>query len=107
MSMIDFLLVPEEDGERDLVLPNDMERFDAALAATSAKLVIIDPITDAVDMSLDAGKRQHVKLVARRLRTAAEQHQTAVLAINHSNRSQGSSARDRAADSIAWRQSFR
>jgi hypothetical protein len=107
LDRVNFLLIKDQESDRDLVLPHDMEAFDQAVAATRARLVVIDPITDSVDMSLDTAKRQHVKLVARKLKAVADHHGIAILAINHWNRSQGSSARDRVADSIAWRQSFR
>lgn len=108
------LLAAEGDPERMLemyvelqdggsvVLPEHLEQLESAIREQEVRLVIIDPIVAAIDLSLDTFKDQHVRSLLGRVQQIAEDTDCAVLAIGHLNKAPGSDAYLRIANSVAF-----
>ena len=88
--MREIVVTPEEGGA--LILPRDIEMLSAAIAETGARLVIIDPIVAALDVSLDAHKDQHARIVLASLADIAETHQCAITLVMHLNKAPSADA---------------
>jgi len=87
-------------GERDLKFPLDTELLEEAIIETSAKLVVIDPISAA--MQEDINKSQDVRRAVGGLDALAKKHDIAVIIINHFKKG-GSSAAEKASGSHSFR----
>lgn len=82
--VFEILVAPEEGGA--LMLPRDFDRLEDEVEETRARLVIIDPVLAAIDVSLDAHKDQHVRIVLARLAALAERQACAVVLVLHLNK---------------------
>lgn len=52
--VFEILITPEEGGA--IILPRDLDRLESEVEATSARLLIVDPVLASIDVSLDAHK---------------------------------------------------
>jgi hypothetical protein len=89
-------------GIEGVVLPTDLAALEQQVEATSARMVAIDPIVAAVDISLDAHKDQHVRHVLAQLTTIAERRDCAVPIVGHLNKAPSTDAYLRVANSAAF-----
>ena len=92
--------VPEHQGP--VVLPTDLGELRERVREVQARLVIIDPIVAAIDVSLDAHKDQHVRAVLAELAALAEQEDLAIALVGHLNKTPSREAYVRVANSIAF-----
>lgn len=81
----------DDDGnERGLALPSDTDALDRMVAATEARLVVIDPIVAYLDSRIDSHKDASVRQALHPLHRLAEAHGCAVLCVLHVNKGLGS-----------------
>jgi hypothetical protein len=95
------VLLPHPDSPPILRLPDHLTRLDNAIAEASARLVILDPITDLLDPGLainDAGVRGLLLPLVR----LAEARRCAVLMHRHLNKRSGGSSLYRGGGTIAF-----
>jgi hypothetical protein len=97
-----YVEVDGVDGVEGLVLPGDLAALGQEVEARAARMVVIDPIIAAVDISLDSHKDQHVRHVLARLTAIAERHECAIPIVGHLNKQPGSDAYIRVANSAAF-----
>jgi hypothetical protein len=79
-----------------------VDAIEEHVRATGARLVIVDPIVAAIDLSLDTFKDQHVRAVLARLAAIAEDTDSAVIIIGHLNKAPTGDAYLRVANSVAF-----
>lgn len=81
------------------VIPDDLDRIQAAIRQVSARLWVIDPLL--CFLRQDANKEQSVRQALMPLREVAEQRNIAVVMVRHLNKSGGRNALYRGTGSIA------
>lgn len=86
LTLMHEIVVPPQLGGA-VLLPRDVERLDAQIAETGARLIIVDPVLAALDVNLDAHKDQHVRVVLAQLAELAERHNCANALVLHLNKS--------------------
>jgi AAA domain len=79
------IAVPADLGGA-VLLPRDISRLGEQIEETAAKLVIVDPILAAIDLSLDAHKDQHMRVVLAQFADLAEKHHCAIVLVLHLNK---------------------
>jgi hypothetical protein len=84
------------------VLPGDLSELRECVRSVQARLVVIDPIVAAIDVSFDAHKDQHVRSVLAEIAALAEQEDLAVAMVGHLNKAPSSEAYIRVANSVAF-----
>jgi len=94
------IVVPEHQGP--VVLPSDLRELRECVRAVQARLLIVDPIVAAIDISFDAHKDQHVRAVLAELASLAEQEELAVAMVGHLNKAPSRDAYIRVANSVAF-----
>jgi archaellum biogenesis ATPase FlaH len=94
------VVVPEHQGP--VVLPSDLSELRACIRDVEAKLLIVDPIVAAIDVSFDAHKDQHVRAVLAELAALAEDEDLAVTMVGHLNKAPSREAYVRVANSVAF-----
>jgi hypothetical protein len=77
----DYVALPE--------FPDDAQRLSRHIRKYGVKLVIIDPIFAFLSAKMDAHKDQHIRRVLSALARIAEEHQVAMVAIRHLNKTVG------------------
>lgn len=88
---------------RSVSLPRDTPAILAALEATGARLLILDPIGGLLDGEYDSYKAQHVRAALGPLKAAAEERHAAVVLVQHIlTKGQGNDPLARLADSHAY-----
>jgi hypothetical protein len=95
------VFVLHREGPSILRLPDHLPLLDSALAQASARLLVLDPITDLLDAGLastDAGVRSLLLPLAR----LAEARRCAVLMVRHLNKKSGSRSLYRGGGTIAF-----
>jgi hypothetical protein len=91
------------DGAREpLRFPQDAAWLDQAVSKTGARLVVIDPIKEFLDRSVNPASDQSVRGALSPLAELGERHRCAVLLQRHLNKSGGRRALYRGSDSIAF-----
>ncbi len=78
-----------QDGHALFRFPTGTPVLDQALAATGARLVVIDPITAFLDPSIATGNDPCVRRALTPLACLAEKHACAVLLVRHLNKAGG------------------
>ncbi len=80
-----------------------MDKLDRLLSEhPDAKLLIIDPIMDYLGAATNSDKATDVRRVLSPLRSLAEKHQVSICAMNHLNKRQGGSSKNRSLGSGAF-----
>jgi hypothetical protein len=98
---VHLLCGPEVDGREQLPsFPRDLDRLAAAIRATSAVLVVIDPVMAFLDETICSGNDQSVRQALAPLAVLAEQTSCAVLLVRHLNKAGGARAVYRGGGSI-------
>jgi hypothetical protein len=90
------------EGVEGVVLPSDLPALERQVAATSARMVVIDPVVAAVDLALDAHRDQHVRHVLAQLTAMAERHDCAIPLVGHLNKAPTADAYLRVGNSVAF-----
>lgn len=85
LDLVFEILVPAEQGEA-ISLPRDLELLEQEIADTGARLVVVDPVLASIDLSLDAHKDQHVRVVLGQLAAVARRQECAVVLVLHLNK---------------------
>lgn len=93
-----------QNGEgAGLTLPRDAGRLGRSLGEKGVGLVIVDPLSAALDPKLDSHKDTDVRKAMDPLGVAAQEHGFAVLGVHHTNKAATNDARQRAIGSAGWR----
>ncbi|MGI8440903.1 MAG: AAA family ATPase [Thermoleophilaceae bacterium] len=93
-----------EDGQgAGFVLPRDAADLGRKLGDAGVSLVIIDPLSAALDPKLNSHKDTDVREAMGPLGAAAEEHDFAMLGVMHTNKAATTDARQRAIGSAGWR----
>ena len=69
-----------------VTLPQDVGELTRLVVEVGARLVVIDPVSAAIDVAFDAHKEQHVRSVLAKLAAMAEEHDCAVAMVGHLNK---------------------
>jgi hypothetical protein len=97
------VFVPRLDaGARALRLPADGGILDAIVAATRARLVVLDPVMAFLGSNVAYGSEPSVRQALEPLERLAHRHACAVLLLRHLNKSGGAWSLYRGAGSIAF-----
>jgi RecA-family ATPase len=104
LELVSELYVEVDDiaGIEGVVLPSDLPALERQVEDTGARMVVLDPIVAAVDISLDAHKDQHVRHVLAQLTAIAERRECAIPIVGHLNKAPTSDAYLRVANSTAF-----
>ncbi len=90
LARVTFIEIEEEGGVPDyLTFPQDLDLLADACAATGATYVIIDPLSETLDIKLDTYKEREVRQGLRPLITFAIQRGVTLAGIMHFNKAQG------------------
>jgi putative DNA primase/helicase len=81
--------VKDEDGERVLSIPEDLNIVRQGIERVGAKLVIVDPIMAFLSGKSDSHKDQHVRRALAPLARLAEETGAAVVVVRHLNQTSG------------------
>lgn len=101
-------LVRVWDFEREgFSLPSGIEKLDRELTFRPAALVVLDPITAMMDSGTDAARQTDARAVTTPLDLLARKHGCAFVLVLHTNRAASTDSRQRAGQSLAWRQAAR
>jgi hypothetical protein len=90
------------DQDQHLSLITDLPLLEAAIVDTGALVVIVDPLSAYLGMTVDSYKDPHIRTVLAPLAGLAERHRVAVLGIMHLNKSSDRRAIYRALGSVAF-----
>lgn len=93
------------DGEHvpsTVTLPGDAPRVREAVEQVSARLIVVDPISGLLDEAHSTWSNQQVRRALAPLVSLAQEHACAVLCVMHPNKSSGTNALARIADSGAF-----
>ncbi len=90
------------DGLDQVTLPRDLEALEALVREVEARLVVVDPVVAAIDVSLDAHRDQHVRHVLSRLSSFAEDMACAVAIVGHLNKAPSTDAYIKVANSVGF-----
>jgi hypothetical protein len=101
LARVHELYVDPVDGA-PLTLPTDLADLKRHIEDVAARLVVVDPIIAAIDLSLDAHKDQHVRVVLAELAAIAEQTNCAVALVGHLNKTPSRDAYIRVGSSVAF-----
>jgi AAA domain/Bifunctional DNA primase/polymerase, N-terminal len=85
-----------------LTLPDDLDELPGLVAATRTRLLVIDPVSAAISLKLDAHRDQDVRVVLGRLDQLAQEHDLAALLIAHLNKTPSADAYLRVNGSTAF-----
>lgn len=123
LPVFDTLLVTNEDDPADtirprldvargdprrvhviakLTLPDEAERLEAAITATNARLVVVDPLVGFLSDRVRTNSDHEVRRALEPLATLAAKHGVAILGIRHLNKQSGADAIYRGGGSIAF-----
>lgn len=92
--------VPDEDGERLLSIPEDLDVIRRGIERVDAKLVIVDPIMSFLSESHNAHKDQDVRRALAPLAKLAEDTKVAIVLVRHLNKASGGNPLYRGGGSI-------
>ena len=81
--------VEDEDGARDLEVPDDVPKLSAAIAELGARLVVIDPLNAHLSASTDSWKDHGIRKAVAPLARMADECDTAVVLVVHLNKQKG------------------
>jgi putative DNA primase/helicase len=81
-----MVAVKVDDVTGVITLPDDLERLRAAVVATRARVVMLDPVLAHMSAHADSHKDQHVRRVLAPLTQLADEHGIAVLGVMHLNK---------------------
>jgi hypothetical protein len=84
LDLLSVLSVDPADGE--LTFPSDLPEIGRHVRETGARLLIVDPVSAAIDLKLDTHRDQDVRSVLGQLAKLAERERLANLLIGHLNK---------------------
>jgi AAA domain-containing protein/bifunctional DNA primase/polymerase-like protein/primase-like protein len=90
-----------EDGA-PLVIPEDVDELRRLIVENEARIVIVDPLDEFTDASVDGWKAKAVRHALAPARKVAQDTGSALLAVRHLNKSASSNVRDRISDSHVY-----
>jgi hypothetical protein len=99
---LDLVYFHESDGDNELTLPDDAEAFGEAVAERGSRLIIIDPLPDALREDLKDNNNRETRAALVPLQQMAQDIGACVLGITHPNKSSGSTT-NRVMGSKAYR----
>jgi AAA domain len=102
LSRVFEIVLPDQHGINPVCLPGDLDELRVCVREVAARLIIIDPIVAAIDVTFDAHKDQHVRSVLAGLSELAEQEDLAVAMVGHLNKTPSREAHIRIANSVAF-----
>jgi hypothetical protein len=91
---------PDDGPPRPPSLPGDLERLEATIEATGARLVVIDPLSAYLGGSVDAYRDTDIRRALHPMAALAERTSTALLVLRHLSKSGGTNAIYRGGGSI-------
>ena len=91
-----------DDERPGFQVPDDLPLLDSWLQRQEARLVVIDPITAAIPVSLNTHRDQHVRRALAPLTRIANEHSAAVICIMHLNKNAEADALNRLSGSIGF-----
>jgi hypothetical protein len=102
LTLVHAIVSRDLDGIDPVQLPRDVDELELRVRDVNARLVVIDPVVAAIDVSLDAHKDQHVRSVLARLARMAVRTECAVALVGHLNKTPSRDAYVRVANSVAF-----
>jgi hypothetical protein len=102
MSFIHPLIIRQGENEDALVLPDDLDQLERAMAEAQAALVVIDPLLSHVSLSVDAYKDQHVKRVLTQIGKMAQRTNTVIVCVHHTKKDTSAGMKMAGMGSIAF-----
>ena len=69
-----------------VTLPRDVDELGRLVREAGARLVILDPVSAAIDVAYDAHKEQHVRVVLAELAALAEEQDCSIAMVGHLNK---------------------
>lgn len=102
LERVHFVDVVKLSGASSVVLPLDTRDLAKAIRATSAALVIVDPLVSVLDGRLDSHKDHSIRQALDPLNDLASTTGAAFLGLVHLNKGQGSDVLDRVLGSRAF-----
>ena len=102
MGFIHTLTIRCGENEDALVLPDDLEQLEHAMAETQAALVIIDPLLSHMSLKVDAYKDQHVKRVLTQIGKMAQRTNTVIICVHHTKKDTSAGVKMAGMGSVAF-----
>ena len=108
LSRIKALEGPRIGVDQPITFPDDIPAVEAAIQASNAGLLIIDPVMGFLGGNVKSGIDSAVRMsLMGPLKTLASRYGCAVLSLRHTNKSEGASASMRGGGSVAFRNASR
>jgi hypothetical protein len=98
---LDAVTILEENGALP-VFPDDLPELQEWARSAGARLIVIDPVTAAISLKLDAHKDRDIRVLLGQLAALAQQLDVAVLMIGHLNKAPSRDAYIRLSGSVAF-----
>jgi hypothetical protein len=98
---LDAVVILEENGALP-VFPDDLPELHERARGEGAGLIVVDPITAAISLKLDAHKDRDIRVLLGQLAALAQQLELAVLMIGHLNKAPSRDAYIRLSGSVAF-----
>jgi hypothetical protein len=86
LSRAHVVTVHRDDADLGITIPDDLQEIGARMFATSARLLIVDPLLAHIPVRIDGYKDQHVRVALAPLARLAEELDAAVVGIMHLNK---------------------
>ena len=100
--ILDLSTVPDDGGEAPFALPRHLPILEAGIRRVNAKIVVIDPITAALDGKTDSNNDTSVRRALTPLAALAESTGAAIPCIRHWGKSTDRNAAHRGGGSVAF-----
>jgi hypothetical protein len=102
MDFIHPLSMREGEFDDALVLPNDLDQLEKAIAATRAKFVVIDPVMSHISGALDSYRDHDMKRVLTRIVKLAQQTGAVIVCVHHTKKDTSGGMKMAGVGSIAF-----
>jgi RecA-family ATPase len=104
MGQVSTMMRPRDANGRPVpfVIPDDVDKLQAAIGETDAALVIVDPIAAFMSDSVKSGSDSSNRQALMQLADVAEQTGAAIVLVRHLNKATGMTAKHRGGGSIAY-----
>lgn len=100
LALVEFVEVTDDSGDRGFTLPDDLDLLQENLAASHARVLVLDPLNAFLSAAIDGHKDQQVRRAIAPLAKLAHDHQLAVVVTVHLNKAAGTSPVYRVGGSI-------
>ena len=100
LERVEGLTIDDGEYERVITLPDDVDRLEAFVAETGARLLIIDPLMAFLTDKADANRDHSIRRALANLALMAERHEVAVIVAAHLNKDEQKSLLYRVGGSV-------